>query len=155
MADKVGTERKVWVLPAELSDRIKLYQASQGIASEVEAARRLLDTALQMRDGVEDILNKLRERFRIEKDFRVLARDVLATHPLVEEIQIREAYLQFKLRSEIYGQITVAGEIYSGTEPGYLSQHREEPKREVKPAKPASLSDSWERSGDLDDEIPF
>ena len=47
---KDGTERRVYMLPANLLERLRAYQVSQGIGSEAEAARRLLDTALQMRD---------------------------------------------------------------------------------------------------------
>ncbi len=83
MADKEGMERKVWLLPAELSDRIRVYQTDLGIPSEVEAARRLLDSALQMRDTVDDIAQRLKARHAEEKDLRGLARDVLTSHVLV------------------------------------------------------------------------
>lgn len=39
-------QRRVYVLPAELVDRIRAYGHETGCRSEVEAARRLLDDAL-------------------------------------------------------------------------------------------------------------
>src|ERR1700681_1721560 len=76
MADKEEMERRVYVLPVEQLERLRAYQSRNGISSEVEAVRRLLDAALQMRDTVPDILRKLKSRFANEKDLRVLARDI-------------------------------------------------------------------------------
>lgn len=144
MADKDGMERRVYVLPADLVDRIKAYQSSQGIGSEVEAVRRLLDSALQMRDTVVDILNTLKSKHSDEKDLRVLARDVLTNHALVTKIIFNDDRVVFQIRAGEYGSIDNKGHIYSGDELEYL--------REVPEVT------SWnapKKGGDLDDEIPF
>jgi len=154
VADRDGTERKVYVLPVELSERIKAYQLSQGIASEVEAARRLLDSALQMRDTELDILKKLKSRYEEEKDLRVLARDILTSHVLVTDIYIGDTDITFRLRSGMFGSINKDGKIFSGDERESLEVVRE---RFVPPQRQGP---SWEaevpkKKGDLDDEIPF
>ncbi len=109
MADKEGMERKVWLLPAELSDRIRAYQTDLGIPSEVEAARRLLDSALQMRDTVDDIAQRLKARHAEEKDLRGLARDVLTSHVLVTDIMLGDNDVTFRSRSGHYGRIDNRG----------------------------------------------
>lgn len=143
MADKDGMERRVYVLPADLVDRIKAYQSSQGIGSEVEAVRRLLDSALQMRDTAVDILNTLRSKHADEKDLRVLARDVLTNHTLVTKIIFGDDRVTFQIRAGEYGAIDNKGHIFSGEDPDYLGRVQE-----VQPL----ISP---KGGDLDDEIPF
>ncbi|WP_428487471.1 hypothetical protein [Rhodopila sp.] len=160
MADKDGVERKVWLLPTELSERIKAFQASQGIASEVEAARRLLDSALQMRDAVPDILRKLRDRYEEEKDLRVLARDVLVNHALVRSVTFDDDSVWFQFRDETLGRIEKDGKTYTGyrddrTDLNWASY----PKPTDVPARRSRQGGgpSWDapKGGDLDDEIPF
>ena len=41
-----GTERRVYVLPAELVERIRSFQRDERLPSETEAARQLLELAL-------------------------------------------------------------------------------------------------------------
>ena len=92
--------RKVWLLPTELSERIKAFQASQGIVSEVEAARRLLDSALQMWDTPLDILRRLQASFQVHGNVRSAAADVLARHAQVARIEFPDGNsLTFDLRS--------------------------------------------------------
>jgi hypothetical protein len=159
LADKEGMERKVWLLPAEMVDRLKSYQADQGIASEVEAARRLLDSALQMRDTVPALLAKLKSRFADEKDLRILARDFLATHTLVEVVRFEDAGLIFWLKGDHRGMITVGGRTFIGEGPIDNDDDWQPYPRERPPAaaRPAPAAPSWDtpRGGDLDDEIPF
>ena len=162
LADKEGMERKVWLLPAELMDRIKSYQAAQGITSEVEAARRLLDAALQMRDTVPALLTKLKTRFTEEKDLRILARDILATHALVELVRFEDKELIFWLKGDSRGMINAGGDTFMGEgiieNQGWAPYPRPQPApvRAASGAKPAA-GPSWDapRGGDLDDEIPF
>ena len=160
MANKDATERRVYVLPSELLDRIRAYQSANGIGSEVEAARRLLDAALQMRDTIEIILNKLGADYKVEQDIRVLARNNLVTHPLVETISIGENVLEFKLRNGSRGSITTKGVMQIGDSDGEYMQNYPpyQPKQRVAvPVAATTPSPSWEPSkgGDLDDEIPF
>jgi hypothetical protein len=113
MTDKDLTERRVHVLPKELLERLRAHQQRKGISSEVEAVRRLLDRALQMEDTVGDILNKLKAKFVGEKDLRVLARDVLATHVLVRRMYYEDNVISFDLADGSGGQINGEGKILS------------------------------------------
>lgn len=157
MADKEGMERKVYLLPAELVERIKAYQIDQGITSEVEAARRLLDTALQFRDTIESLLTKLRLRWEEEKDLRVLARDVLTNHISVIEITFGENKLSFMMRDGYRGAIYVNGQLERGEGSQNDYMHEWIPPS-LRP-KPRKGSPNWEAppkgGNNLDDDIPF
>lgn len=132
MAEKEATERRVYVLPVELVERVRQYQKDNAIASEVEAVRRLLDTALQMRDTVNTILKKMLAKFEAEKDLRIISRDILATHPLVEHIKNSNDSVEFVLKDSWRGKFTSNGKALT------------------------SLGNSrWSDGSDLDDEIPF
>jgi len=157
LADKEGMERKVWLLPAELVDRLKSYQVDQGITSEVEAARRLLDSALQMRDTVPALLTKLRTRFAEEKDLRILARDILATHALVELVRFEDKGLIFCLKGGSRGMIGATGATFIGEGRIENDDWDREPARRPASTVRSSGAPSWDapKGGDLDDEIPF
>ncbi|WP_122049903.1 hypothetical protein [Asaia bogorensis] len=147
--EKATTERRIHVLPVELLERVRAYQSDNGIASEVEAVRRLLSEALQARDSVEDIMKQVRAQFQRDRDLRALARDVLSGHILVKQIEIGDSTLTFQTRSNEVGQISRDGTMAIGTsdEEGRfydLTQWPLKPKRNV--SKP---------SDDLDAEIPF
>jgi hypothetical protein len=104
-----NTERKVFVLPIELCERLRRYQADFGIDSEVEAARRLLNAGLQMRDTAETIQARLVECLRVERNIRAAARDVLADHLLVTEMAFRENRVEFKLQDGSCGAVSQDG----------------------------------------------
>jgi hypothetical protein len=90
--------RKVWLLDAELNQRLQAFQAAHKITSEVEAARRLLEFALQSHDTAEDILRRIKGRHDTGVNIRAIAADVLATHPRVTSIQfIGTGALTFEL----------------------------------------------------------
>jgi len=97
VAEKEKTERRVYVLPLEQLERIRAYQTAHGIGSEVEAVRRLLDAALQMRDDIYDVLKTLKSRYSADKDLRILVRDILATHTLVQSVRYEEGAVCFYL----------------------------------------------------------
>jgi hypothetical protein len=147
------TERKIYVLPAEQVERIKAYQVSSGISSEVEAVRRLLDTALEMRDTVEDLLHKLKSRFAHEKDFRVLARDVLVPHSLVHDVMIRDNEVMFRMRQNDMGKMLRDGSLFTGEadDQGYV--HRWKTVQESEKRSPTRAGRKLEL--DDDDDIPF
>jgi hypothetical protein len=161
MADKEGVERKVWLLPTELSDRIKAYQMSQGITSEVEAARRLLDAALQLRDTVPDILRKLKDRFAEEKDLRVLARDILVAHTLVNTVHFDEDGMWFRFKDGGLGRLDKRGRAFTGDDDNqYNGEPRWDEFPEPQPAPRAGVRSggpSWDAPEDtsMDEEIPF
>ncbi len=157
MLDKDGTERRVYVLPKELLERLRAYAARKAITAEVEAVRRLLDKALQMEDSAIDILNKLKARFADEKDLRVLARDVLAAHVLVKKINYEENAVSFELADGSEGLIDNEGKTFVGNGPDRWDEHP--PLRlSTKVVKAGGGGPNWDapkKGGDVEDEIPF
>ncbi|WP_172493415.1 hypothetical protein [Gluconobacter oxydans] len=98
MADKDGMERKVYLLPKELVDRIKAYQKDFGLPSEVEAARRLLSEALQSRDSMAQILLQVRESFKKFKNIRSVAKEVLIDHINIKNIEFHDDHIFFETK---------------------------------------------------------
>lgn len=86
-------QRRVYVLPADLVERIRAYQTARGIASETEAGRRL------------------RDHYARYRDLRRSAQEVLVEHPLVAAIDISDAELRFQTRGGGSGSINAKGEI--------------------------------------------
>lgn len=152
---KDGTERRVYMLPANLLERLRAYQVSQGIASEAEAARRLLDTGLQLRDTASDILNTLEAKFAEERDLRVLASEILAKHALITRIIFEDDSVWFRLNNGERGRITSAGKLYFG------HPEAQEDDWNIYNFKPTDSKRVLTKAqfkavgGDLDDEIPF
>jgi hypothetical protein len=159
MAEKDSTERRVYNLPLDLLERLRAYQMSQGITSEVEAARRLLDSALQMRDTIEDILNTLSSKFLEERDLRVIAADVLIKHALVSHVQISDTDVTFILKNGFRGKISSSGALYSALPDSHdddWNSYRKKPARVPVPSwDSASSGETASAGGNLDDDIPF
>ncbi len=151
---KDGTERRVYNLPANLLLRLRAYQLRQGIASEAEAARRLIDAALQMRDTIDDILQTIKKRYEDERDLRVLASDILAKHALVTGIHFSDGGMWFRLENGDRGMLTHKGKLMHGdsSQSDDYWNNWDEPQP---PKRGASFTPSWEPAGDLEDEIPF
>lgn len=101
MADKDGMERKVYLLPKELVDRIKAYQKEIGLPSEVEAARRLLSDALQSRDGIVQILLQVRESFKKLRNIRSVAKEVLIEHVNIKNIEFHDNHIFFETKNNV------------------------------------------------------
>ncbi|MFT8785281.1 hypothetical protein [Gluconobacter oxydans] len=99
MADKDGMERKVYLLPKELVDRIKIYQKDAGLPSEVEAARRLLNEALQSRDNMVQILLQVRDSFKRLRNLRSVAKDVLIEHFNIKNIEFHDDHIFFETKN--------------------------------------------------------
>lgn len=156
MAEKEATERRVYNLPADLLERLRAFQVAQGISSEAEAARRLLDSALQMKDSISNILNTLEAKFVEEKDLRILASDILMKHALVISVQISDTEVSFYLRNGEGGQITSAGTLHIQA-PDDERDRWYPYKRTPKAAQTKPTTANWDTrpSNDLDDEIPF
>lgn len=95
MPDNPKMERKVWLLPVELMDRVRAYQSNNGIASEVEVGRRLVGYALDMLDTPSDILGRLQADYAICKDLRAAAQNVLTMHPRVFSIRFGDRCIEF------------------------------------------------------------
>ncbi len=109
MAEKDEFVRKVFVLPSELVERINEFRHENGLDSEVEAVRRLLDGALLNRDTTRSILIKMMARYKTEKDIRIIARDILSTHPLVESITYQPGVVGFTVTDDHTGAFTSSG----------------------------------------------
>jgi hypothetical protein len=153
MADNDGTERRVHVLPKELLDRIRAYQSAEGIASEVEAVRRLLNNALQMQDNIRSILKQLRDGYEHERNIRHLANKILSHHALVTSIHYGDNDVTFDMRTDDKGKITRQGVTYIGG-PDY-DEWTAEP---TPSGKHKGREPTWQLQRDadnLDDEIPF
>ena len=167
---KEDTERRIHVLPKELLHRVRAYQNANAIPSEVEAIRRLLNEALQMRDTVEDILQQLHAKWLEEKDLRVLNRDILSTHALIQTVHVTDRLLSFSLRNSDAGGIDRDGHLQKGYAsddgvPNLVDRvpERAKPQRSQLDTQKVAAAGTTPSSGgpdassesDLDDEIPF
>lgn len=81
------TQRKIYVLPTELVERISEYQRDKGLPSEVEAVRRLLDEALMHRDTSESITRRFLSRLAVIKFLSDVVKEVLVGHPLIRSLE--------------------------------------------------------------------
>jgi hypothetical protein len=133
--DKDKPQRRVYVLPAELVDRIVEFQQKMGIGSEVEAARRLLDEALKHRDDARAITNRFQARLKETKIMSDITRDVLIGHPLLSSVSMDQSnMIKFSLKT---GDRVV---IYDNGRAEITNEYNET----------TSLT-----PGGLDDDIPF
>lgn len=158
--DKPATERRIHVLPVDLLERVRAYQAANAIPSEVEAVRRLLSEALQARDTIDDIMKQVQTAFKAERDLRAIARDILSGHILVSRIDISDGNVTFALRNGDAGTIGHNGEMKTGSvdDQGWISTPNIWPPPPVRQtgAGATKSSKGWEAPGsDLDEEIPF
>lgn len=111
-------ERRVHIIPSELMARVRSFQSDHGIATEVEAIRRLLDRALQHRETGNDIMAKLKDRFGKERNLRVLAREVIAAHSLVTSMTFRDNEMEFDLADGTRGMIRDDGALFKAAGDG-------------------------------------
>lgn len=94
------SKRRVYDLPIELVDRITAFQQDKKLPSDVEALRRLLDEALKYRDTPLLIVERIKDRLKINGLIHSVGNDVLREHPLVGTIdQSDPDYIGFTLKS--------------------------------------------------------
>ncbi|WP_137392265.1 hypothetical protein [Rhodoligotrophos defluvii] len=108
---KEQTQRRVYVLPTELVDRIVAFQAEKGFPSEVEAVRKLLDEALKSRDTDKTIIRRF--LYRLEK-LRLpteVAKDVLVGHPLVTDLSFGRDHIKFTISGYGVYRISELGQV--------------------------------------------
>lgn len=139
--DKEKTQRRVYVLPNELVDRIVAYQTEMGLQSEVEAARKLLDEALKSRDDWRSITRRFKEKLAETKILSDIAKDVLIGHPLVTSVHFEPSAVRFSLSSGETVEINGLGVVSASD--GYNND------LELNPENGGAFS------RDLDDDIPF
>ncbi len=104
-------QRRVYMFPAELVDRITKFQHDVGYASEVEAVRRLLDSALKSRDKPDDLIYRFLERRKETKDLAEIAKDTLVGHPLVASLKFGDDEIEFSFKQGGTYSITTAGKV--------------------------------------------
>jgi hypothetical protein len=139
-SDKEAAQRRVYVLPNELVERIVAYQQEMGLQSEVEAARRLLDDALKSRDDWRSIARRFKDRLKDTKVVADIAKDVLIGHPLVTEVRFHPDAIEFALKSGQRVTIHSMGVVEATDADGDTLQF--------------NLGSGY-GNRDLDDEIPF
>ncbi len=152
--EKAEMLRRVYVLPAELVDRIEAFQVQQGFSSEVEAVRRLLDEALMSRDTPFTIVARFQERLKITPYLPDVAKDILVGHPLITHIdQSEKDAVAFTIKDvgeykiDWSGRASVLTDVDDFDGPGHWVPFHATPPAQK---KPALLGRS-----NLDDEIPF
>lgn len=135
---KEKTQRRVYVLPAELVERIVAFQNEVGLTSEVEAARRLLDGALKSRDTYSTLVARFCSRLTETRIPSEIAKDVLVGHPLIERISFRDDRIEFVMKEGIEVTIWTDGKY-----------HVEQDNQRI------DFGPKHSRSSDMDDDIPF
>ena len=103
--------RRVYALPAEMVDRITKFQRDKGLASEVEAVRRLLDEALKSRDDLDTIINRLLSKLGQVRIAAEAARDVLVGHPLVVGMSFGDSSVSFQLKNGDQATVFESGHV--------------------------------------------
>lgn len=151
-------QRRVYVLPAELVERLSRYQQELGLTSEVEAVRRLLDSALKSRDTYETLIERFVERLKSVRDLREPCKEVLVDHPLVTSIAFSDEGVEFRMKAGY--EITIRKD-------GGVSVLDDDRNRVPYPKKTVSVLGNFGRSSEtdrsgggrlsqqLDDDIPF
>lgn len=84
------SQRRVYVLPDELLQRVMDFAMEKGLASESEAVRRLLDEALRKRETYREIIERMVRRMSEVPTIAEAAQDVLAAHPLIRHLRYEE-----------------------------------------------------------------
>lgn len=138
--DKSKFQRRVYLLDNELVARIVAYQEMLGLASEAEAARRLIDEALKSKDNYKTILERFRTTLKTVPVLAEAAKEVLVGHPLVTRIEFLPDYIGFTLKDGYQGSIRANGYWTA------FDEHDNPVEQYPPPKKPAKS---------LDDDIPF
>jgi Arc/MetJ-type ribon-helix-helix transcriptional regulator len=113
-----ATQRRVYVLPTELVDRIVQYQNDMKFPSEVEAVRRLLDDALQLREDWKSLTRRYLEKLARSGDMAAIAKDLLVGHPIVKNISFGDNTLGFTTTSGVVVTIISDGTYVAFTKEG-------------------------------------
>lgn len=95
-----GLVKVMYVLPAELVQRVEDYKNDVGVSSDDEAVRRLIDDALKHRDTFVTITDRLVSKLSALKSLREAAGYVLANHPLVKSITFNSNNVNFILSND-------------------------------------------------------
>ncbi|MBO6511816.1 MAG: hypothetical protein JJ979_25595 [Roseibium sp.] len=111
--EKNEGQRRVYVLPTELHNRLVLFQNEKGIASEAEAVRKLLDGALKARDTADDILRRVKNYLAETSETRDAARDLLVGHPLITKLEFNGDVIVVGIKGRSDFQVHPDGTIFT------------------------------------------
>jgi hypothetical protein len=162
--EKDKGQRRVYMLPSDLMDRLVRYQRDLGIASEAEAVRRLLDGALKSRDTHDDLIERFQERLKEIRDLADAAKEVLVGHPHVAALRFQSDKLEFDIKGGGTFAIDLDGKCSENDGDfgwsNYLTKTQAAKRAKTasfgafgrSPAKGAAPPAS---KSDLDDDIPF
>lgn len=131
--DKQETQRRVYVLPSELVDRIIAFQEEKRYPSEVEAVRRLLDEALLHRDTEATIIKRFQSRLHNLRMPSEVAKEVLVGHPLITDISFGRDSVTFTVKG--FGKFMI-------NENGIAKEYN-------------SYAKEWQDWSEFGDDIPF
>lgn len=141
--------------------RVERFRAATGLPSSEEAAKRLIKFALEERESTKDILDKLHASFKKEKDLRLLAQEIIASHSATTNIKYGKDYVWFETKSDESGAIDKKGKLYfseNGNDWDRVMDYYSPKSPEVNvPAKTPSQY-NWDKplpDPEVDDEIPF
>lgn len=154
--EKDKGQRRVYMLPSDLMERLTKYQHELGISSEAEAVRRLLDSALKSRDNPDKIIDRFLERLKEVRDLSEVAKDVLVGHPHIANIRFGTDTIDVKIKDGDEFQISLDGRVFieSGNGRDEWQEYRTETQKRALPP-PKRVAPAVGRSMDLDDDIPF
>jgi len=148
------------LFPPQLIWRISRFKDNANLPNNEEAAKRLIKSALDERESTTDILDKLSQMFKSERDLRILSREVIAPHAAVENIQYGKDYVWFSTRNNESGAIDKKGKLYFSADGNAwdYSMDYYQPAAEKKTTKNIKKIDfSWDDPlpPPPDEEIPF
>ena len=110
-SEKVGAQRKVFMLETELVDRVLAYQEKNGLQSEVEAVRQLLNDALRLQDEWWSICDQVVERMKRPESLINAAKDIVLGHPKVSNVAFELDRITFKTITGEHVEILLSGEV--------------------------------------------
>ena len=143
---KEKTQRRVYLLPNALVERILAYQKEVGLPSEVEAARRLLDSALKSRDTWKSITDRFVSRLKETRILSDIAGEVLLPHPHLKSLSLAQDSITFELSSGEHVTIAQDGTV-SAYDDNQNQLHYGKTKGEFGSGRRRAVSE--------DDDIPF
>ncbi|CAI3954319.1 unnamed protein product [Commensalibacter communis] len=110
---------RIHFLSKAVVNRLERFQKNNNYSSQIEAIEEILNDTLQRKDDAYDILNDLYNAFKVEKNLRILARDILSNHLLVKNILIEDNnFIEFTLADGSQGKMLKDGKTlykYSGS----------------------------------------
>ena len=109
--------RRLYALPTSLVWRIQLFQRDNGLASETEAARRLLEEALPLHDTISDVFYRFDQRLEFHRgDRHEAAKEVLVGHPKITWLKFEGDTISFEMGGHELKLLADGSELIDGKE---------------------------------------